>query len=51
MFFANFNTAASETLPKSTWKSTIKRSQITTAKEAHKGLIMAILDFPRNNYI
>ena len=51
MFFANFDTAAAETMTKSTWKSTSKRQQITTAKEARKGLIRATLDFARNNHV
>ena len=46
MFFANFNTAAAETMT----KSTSKRQQITTAKDARNGLIRATLDFARNNY-
>ena len=48
MIFADFELLTAETMTKSTCKLTSKRQQITTAKEARKGLIRAILDFARN---
>ena len=50
IFFTYYNPLVTEISPKSTCKLTSKRQQITTAKDARKGLIMATLDFARNNH-